>query len=325
MIVYITTRYGRRAIAESLPHLPDDLRRRFRLTTYGGLLERTWLPLATYIFADIERLTPDAARRAAAIWESLASSGEPVRLLNHPTRSLNRTRLLQALFRAGINDFTAHPADAPDKAIRYPVFLHGADDHNGARTDLIHDAATLESELRRVEASGLPRSQCLVVEFCDTIDPDGIYRKYDAFIAGDRIVPTDIYHSSRWMLKWEVSGIFDGTPLSPSALTAAELGYMRDFADHARLREVAALARIDYGRIDFARRDGRIRIWEINTNPDLSLGAMSLPGYRNTAYIRDVLPTVLEKVFAMLASLDCDGDPAIRIPVRKVAEAQAAR
>ncbi|MDZ4736322.1 MAG: hypothetical protein SGJ07_08220 [Rhodospirillaceae bacterium] len=315
MIVYITTRYGRRAIAESLPHLPDALCRRFRLTTYGELQRRTWLPLATYIFADIDRMTPSAAERAAAIWESLASSGEPVRLLNHPTRSLTRTRLLQTLFRAGINDFNVHRADAPGEAIRYPVFLHGADDHNGARSDLIHDAATLESELRRVEAPGLPRSQCLVVEFCDTIDPGGIYRKYDAFIAGDRILPTDMYHSSRWMLKWENSGVFDATPIGEEALTEAELGYIHDFADHDRLREVAALARIDYGRIDFARRNGRIQIWEINTNPDLALGAMMQPDYRRTAYARQVLPTVLEKVFAMLASLDCDGDPAIRIPV----------
>ncbi|MEX0808794.1 MAG: hypothetical protein WD044_08695 [Dongiaceae bacterium] len=106
MIVYVTTRLGWRAIAESLPHLPRDLRRSFRLTTYGDLQKRIWLPLATYIFADIERLAPKTAERAACVWDALASSREPVRLFNHPTRSLSRAKLLQTLFRAGLSAFS---------------------------------------------------------------------------------------------------------------------------------------------------------------------------------------------------------------------------
>ncbi|MEX1108091.1 MAG: hypothetical protein WEC00_04185 [Dongiaceae bacterium] len=63
MIVYITTQLGRRAIAESFPHLPDDLRQRVKLTNYHTLQRQSSLPVATYIFADIERLRTGAAGR----------------------------------------------------------------------------------------------------------------------------------------------------------------------------------------------------------------------------------------------------------------------
>ncbi|MEX0808793.1 MAG: hypothetical protein WD044_08690 [Dongiaceae bacterium] len=317
MIVYVTTRMGRRAITESYPLLPRDLRDRIRYVTYVELERQHSLPLATYIFADIERLLPPTTERAAAIWERLAASGEPVRLLNHPTRSLTRTRLLPTLFRDGINDFTVHPADAPPPpSIRYPVFLRGAEDHNGARSELIHDGAMLESELLRVEASGLRRRHCLIVEFCDTADAQGIYRKYDAYIAGDRILPTDIYMSSRWMLKWNNSRQFDGAPMSPAAMLGEEIAFPRDFAHADQLRAIARRAAIDYGRIDFSWLGDRIQIWEINTNPDLVLPDLYEPAHRASDYGQQVLPGILESVFAMLRSLDCDGDPKIRIPMR---------
>jgi hypothetical protein len=52
-------------------------------------------------------------------------------------------------------------------------------------------------------------------------------------------------------------------------LVDEELAYVRTNPHQADLREIFAAARIDYGRIDYAIKDGRIQVWEINTNPQI--------------------------------------------------------
>lgn len=324
MIVFVATRPGLHTFRLSWSKLPGDLRRRIRLSSYGDLVRRSWLPSATYVFADIERLAPDGARRAASVWRALAESGQPVRLLNHPMRSLRRYPLLRALFERGINDFNVYRGDEAGAQIRYPVFLRDIDDHRGARTGLVADPAALEAALRQQEARGRPRHSVLIVEFCDTRDERGLYRKYDAWVAGDRIVATDTYFSSRWMLKWENSYVFDGIPVDEEALTVQELAYVNSSLGHEFLGEVCALAQIEYGRVDFGFLGDRIQIWEINTNPTLALGVMASPDVQKTPYGRLVLPQVLDAIFTLLRSLDLDSDARIRIPLPPAPAAWAA-
>ncbi|MDZ4736323.1 MAG: hypothetical protein SGJ07_08225 [Rhodospirillaceae bacterium] len=313
MIVYVTTRWGRRSLVYSLPLMPPDLRRRFRHATYEGLWRRRSLPVASYIFADIERLAPPAVARAAAIWETLAASNLPVRLFNHPARVLTRYRLLKALHRDGINDFDIHRADGPFGAIRYPVFLRHIDDHKGARSGLIGDPAALEAGLRQLEAEGLPRHLLLIVEFCDTADANGIYRKYDAFVAGERIVPFDIDRSSHWMVKWENAGRFEGRRPDEGAMIDESLAFLHGFGQQDRLRAIAKLAGVDFGRIDFALHGDRIQIWEINTNPDPALPQLLAPDHRAGLYGQRVLPVALDRLFDMFRSLDCARHAGIHI------------
>jgi hypothetical protein len=50
----------------------------------------------------------------------------------------------------------------------------------------------------------------------------------------------------------------------------AELEYVETNPHEAEVREIFALARVDYGRIDYSfDADGRMQVWEINTNPTL--------------------------------------------------------
>jgi hypothetical protein len=295
--------------------MPQDLHERIQVSTYGDLMARDWLPAANYIFADIERLKPAAAARAARLWEVLAESGYPVRLFNHPTRSCRRYQLLRRLFHLGINTFNVHRADEAPTAIRYPVFLRGAHDHNGARTDLIRDPVELEGELCRVQAEGLPLERILIVEFCDTRDEHGIFRKYDAYVGGDRILATDVYFSKQWMLKWNSNRIFDGIPVREEDLDVEEIEYFRNFAGHEQLRKACAAASIDYGRVDFSWLGDRIQVWEINTNPDLALPRVLTEESADTPYRRHVLPHLLEAVFEMFRSMDSELDPGVRIPL----------
>jgi hypothetical protein len=47
----------------------------------------------------------------------------------------------------------------------------------------------------------LPAEDLLVVEFCDTSGPDGIYRKYSAFRVGSVILPRHLMFSRHWKIK----------------------------------------------------------------------------------------------------------------------------
>jgi hypothetical protein len=57
----------------------------------------------------------------------------------------------------------------------------------------------------------------------------------------------------------------------PGQADAEKIGEEQGFLEsnpHAEtLREIFAMAKIDYGRADYSLRDGKLTIWEINTNP----------------------------------------------------------
>ena len=45
---------------------------------------------------------------------------------------------------------------------------------------------------------------------------------------------------------------------------------MRDNLYAEQVKPIFELARIDYGKIDFAFLGGRMQVWEINTNPGIT-------------------------------------------------------
>lgn len=309
------TRLARQTVGPSLPYFPDDLRHGIRLWSYGSVLKMRELPVATYIFSDVERMAPQAKVLAARIWMALERSGRPVRLLNHPIRCMRRPELLRSLFERGINDFNAYPAQRLPDALRFPVFLRSAHDHLGPRSDLIHDAATLDAEIARLEADGIPRRECLVVEFCDTRDAHGIYRKFDALISDGTIVPTDAYFSSRWAVKWQNNRIFDGHVPSAASLTREEIEHVSGHRHCEALRQAIAPTHIGYGRIDYGLLGDRVQIWEINTNPDLLMTATNAPEMLASPYGREVLPLINDAIFGAFRNLDTVAEGQAPIPV----------
>ena len=238
------------------------IRHRLRRLAYEDRLDAAALPDATYIFSDVDRMPPQLAEQAGALWKALSQRGGAVRLLNRPGVSLPRYELLRALHARGVNDFRALRADEPREALRYPVFLRSATEHEGAYTPLLADRGALERALAEQAAAGRPAGSLLIVEFADVLQPDGFYRKYSAFRFGERLVAHHIF----FQREWEVKG--------PSLFSAEMLEEERVFQETsphaAQLREIFELAAIDYGRIDYALdAGGRLQIWEINTNPTL--------------------------------------------------------
>ncbi len=224
---------------------------------YEDLFHCRMLRTGTYIFSDVERLRPTDAQRAADIRTALARAG--LRVLNDPLRSMRRYELLRALHREGINQFNVYRVRDDERPRRFPVFLRIENDHGGSLTGLIPTAEALDTALRELQRTGRNDEDLLITEFCDTSSHHGVYRKYSAFMIGGRVVPGHVFYAHEWLVKFP-------SLLEPEML-AEEQRYIDTNPHEEQLLAIFRLARIDYGRIDYAVLDGTLQVWELNTNP----------------------------------------------------------
>lgn len=258
VIYYLTTAEHRYTMTSYLQTWGRALTDRVRVLPYEALWTAKELPPGSYVFADIDRLSEAARREAKRVWEALQRAGDEFRVLNHPACTMCRLELLRALNERGVNRFAAHHAASGSAPERFPVFLRREDDHLGSVTPLLRTQDEFEAAVSRAASEG-GGEVLLVIEFCDTADASGIFRKYSAFVVDGRIVPRHLIFSRDWQVK------------TPDLLDEDKLREERDFLEanphEAPLREIAAMARVDYGRIDYALIDDDLQIWEINTNP----------------------------------------------------------
>lgn len=267
MITILGTVDGIGSIRENRPMIDPVSRDRIELVTYGDAIRRGDWHGGAIVFSDLERLYASDVPDVTLLWQRFAQAEPTVRLLNHPTRTLRRFALLRRLHELGINDFDVWRADEMRSGIRFPVFLHGERDHNGPIGGLLQDRAALDRALAALAERGQPLNLILVVEFCDTRGPDGLYRKMGTLRIGDRYVHRHLFQTIDWCVKTRKQRI--GPEHSPVANLEEEERFVRgeDFAP--ALPEVFRLAAIDYGRMDYSFKDGSIRVWEINTGPML--------------------------------------------------------
>jgi hypothetical protein len=234
---------------------------RIRQTTYTELFRSRSLPRGAWIFTSLDALSDPELQLVEHIQTAARDAGLPV--FNPAREALHRFQLLQLLHQRGENDFRAHRADGPLNNIRFPVFVRETNQHDGSLTPLLHDRAALRRAMAYLWLRGIPRSELLVVEFCDTASAEGLYRKYSVFRIGDIYVPRYLEVGRHWMTKSHTSDVAD-------SLIDEEMTYLRDNPHAAWVREVFELSRIEYGRIDYGVRNGRPQLWEINFTPVLS-------------------------------------------------------
>jgi len=265
MMTYVVTERELRPFSESLRRRQKaGDRYPYQLLTYERLLQASSLPKMSYIFAQVDLLPADTASKAAAVWDILhASVGPGCHLLNHPTRSMRRYELLRYLYEQGINRFDVYRLTEHRKPKSFPVFIRQEDTHSDVTLKLIHSQAKLDETISVILNSGHFRDDKIVIEFHDTADDQGLYRKYAAFVVGRRIVPAHMLVSKEWNVGPIAMGMTPG-------MIRDEREFLRENRFHDQLLEVCALARIEYGRIDFGvDKDGRLAIWEINFHPSL--------------------------------------------------------
>ena len=294
MIWYVVTREFLGTVVDFFGAYGDAFAARPRVVFYDELARARRLPGGTYVFTDFERLSPAAAERAAQVWRDLSGAGQGVRLLNHPTRSLRRFELLRALHDDGTNTFDVYRLADRRVPARFPVFIR-RDEHGGEVSPLLATPAALEAATEDLERRGVARDDKLVVEFCNTADAEGVFRKYSAFVVGERVVPAHIFFSRHWLSK----------RLSANQHTPAMLGeercYFRDNPHADRLAALARRARVEFGRIDYGVHDGLLQVWEVNTNPQLPV---PLRSHAVTPQQVPQLHATMQDLAAALAALE---------------------
>jgi hypothetical protein len=261
MVHVLTVEAGtyRALLDDWAPELGRELRvRRYWRTGWGG-----GLPAGVWIFSDLERLSPPALWHARRLHRRIRRLPGAV-VLNDPAACLGRFELLRRLHARGWNDFQVCRLDEWERGavpLRYPVFLRRDRDHNGPRTPLLHS----EEELRRALAR-LPlkqrwwrRWQMMIAEFCDCRDPDGLTRKYSVMRIGPAFLPRHLLVSQRWVIKYP--------DVVNEDLVAEEQAYVEHCPHLEQVKAVFDLAGVEYGRMDYSVRAGRLQVWEINTNP----------------------------------------------------------
>jgi len=268
MIIYLCTKRNSEAMASWLRTWGRSMANHIAVMPYDGLTEYRSLPPAAYLFADLELITDAQRRLAASLWNQLSATGRRARLLNHPTRSLMRYDLLKTLHRRELLAYNVYRATELPAQLKYPVFVRVANDHSGSRTPLLHNRQHVESAIVNSLLLGHEPEQILVVEFYDASDQAGVYHKYGAFRIGQRIVPRHLIFSRNWVIK-------RADEIVSAAYLALERKWMETNPHESQLKEIFDLAQIEYGRIDYCVRDGKVQCWEINTAPTIMMSPES--------------------------------------------------
>ena len=319
MITFLGTEDGIGSIRDNAPMVDPLSRDRIELVTYRDAFHRSDWHSGAIIFGDLERLLPFEIVLSTRLWQRFSESGAQVRLLNHPTRSLHRFALLRKLRALGLHDFDVWRADENRDGMRFPVLLHGERDHDGPIGGLIRKRPALDRALEKLSEEGRGLNGILVIEFCETRSPDGLYRKFGTFRVGERLVHRHLFLSADWCVKRRESAL--GPEHSRAAVEDEEEAFMLADKFSPMVAEVFRIAGIDYGRMDYAFKDDGIRVWEINTNPML--------GQHNRYEGKSIYERFVVRSFDMLRdallALDPDRDdtPFWIEPVRSPAVATA--
>lgn len=261
MIVFITTRehgYTFMSLRDGTFGFPAP---RVSLATYDDLLCAREVERATYVFADLERLTPFELTIAAQFYRALTAAG--LRCLNDPARVMLRVELMAALHAAGINPFSAYRADERPRPARFPAFLRYESDHARPLTGLLADQSELDAALARLRDTGIPLLGIVAIEFCGEPYLDGLWHKWGTFRIGDVVSVDHIAVDDNWLVKY---GVWEKLTDSVIADEYDAVGSNR-FA--GELHRAFDLGGIEFGRADHAIVGGRTVIYEINTNPGI--------------------------------------------------------
>lgn len=280
MITFFVNAAGSFGIRDYVGNRGVEMAGRFNVVLYEDLANVSALPVTGTIFAAVDQPGPAARCAAGALHRNLSAVRPAPPVLNDPLCSLQRYALLRRLFEIGCNRFTAIRATDDPSALRYPVFIRYEHRHNGSMTPLLHDRRALDRALVDLTVRGIKPQELLIVEFCDTSGPDGLFRKYSAMRIGEAIIPRHVHAGTSWIAK-------AGTSADEESLVREELHYLDNHPHAEWLRRVFTEAHIEYGRIDYGLYKGEPQVWEINTNPTLGRGPHRAPRNPRFAALRE--------------------------------------
>jgi hypothetical protein len=171
-----------------------------RLAYYEEVPEWTTIPAAaTYVFTDLERLSPSELEQTAAIADSLVHAcGNP----NHPRHALCRYDLLRMLYDRGVNPFQAYRVLETRLPERFPVFLKFEDRHDGPASPLLRTPRELDRAVANRFCSRDDLSSLLMIEFHDVSDDSGIFHRQVTYVIGDELIHGNLAFNTNWVVKY---------------------------------------------------------------------------------------------------------------------------
>ncbi|MEM9677716.1 MAG: hypothetical protein AAF890_06620 [Pseudomonadota bacterium] len=229
---------------------------------YQELFRTMRFPEGTAIFTDTEYLSTLQMDVIAGVESALMATTPDARIMNRPSVALERFALLRALKRAGLSDVEAVRLDSGDRPTRYPVFIRSEVGCYGPETGLLETPEALEAAVMALPGQNQPLKGRIAVSYEAQVDQHGIYRKYGMLRIGDRLFPQHVMFSKNWMIKASTMG-FD------EASIAEELDYVVTNPHADLLREVFDVAGLQYGRADYSFCEGKLVVYEVNSNPTL--------------------------------------------------------
>jgi hypothetical protein len=230
---------------------------------YDRFLRQSQVPCGVYIFTDIERLTPWELRLTSAAYSTLAADSR-CRVLNNPARVMSRYELLRNLREQGINEFEVIRADELRWPTRYPVFLRHEQDHGRPlSTDLLQDRDELAAALERARAAGISFRGLLIVGYAAEPFDAPWFRKFNTFRVGNEVFAHHVVVEDSWAVKYGKTGL-------PDECKVFEQDFVKGDWNSDLLGRVFNIAGIEYGRADWGIVGGKVQIYEINTNPEIS-------------------------------------------------------
>lgn len=233
-----------------------------RPLSYEEIFHRQRAPIGNYVFTDFDRLSPYEIQCAEQVARKVKARDPTARIYNQPARALERVPLLQQLHASGINDFGVTRIDGGARPPRYPVFIRSEDDCKRPDTGLLQDEAAFDGAIADLHARGVPLKRRIAVEYRGEPASDGYFRKYGALRIGGRLILQHIQRNTDWYVK-------RGQMERDAGFQDEFLTLYDDFTHAATLEPVFALAGLDYGRADYAFVQGRMQVYEINSNPTI--------------------------------------------------------
>lgn len=259
-----------------------DLGDRLKILHYERLFATRLAPIGHYIFCEFDRLRPYERIVAEQVARAVGAVAPGMRVLNRPALVRERYALLRALADAGVNSFDAMRLEDGRRPARYPVFLRREDEYFGAESELIHSDEEFDAAVAALEVRGVSVRGFLAVGWCAERGADGRYRKYGVMRVGDYLIPAHIHFGPHWVVKRTIG------PMTPQDVTE-ELSFVRDNPHHQVIMRAFDLARMEFGRVDYGVVNGRVEIYEINSNPVMPTGGRNPERAERTAIVADLM------------------------------------
>ncbi len=259
-----------------------DLGGVLKIIHYERLFATRLAPIGHYIFCEFDRLRLYERIVAEQVARAVGAVAPGLRVLNRPALVRERYSLLRALVDAGMNSFDAMRLEDGRRPASYPVFLRREDEYFGAESDLIYSDQEFDAAVAALEASGVPVRGFLAVGWRAEMGADGRYRKYGVMRVGKFLIPAHIHFSPHWVVKRTIG------PMAPEDV-AEEFNFVRDNPHHEAIMRAFDLARMEFGRVDYGLVNGKVEVYEINSNPVLPTGARNPERAERTAIVADLM------------------------------------